>query len=59
LVLPIGDIQEGLGRRRVFSQIGEGEGCIIVPVDYVAFVPVLNLDNIGSGAIKISWIDEI
>jgi hypothetical protein len=59
LVLPIGDIQVGLGRRRVFSQIGEGEGCIIVPVDYVAFVPVLNLDNIGRGAIKVSWIDEI
>ena len=33
LVLPIGDIQVGLGRRRVFSQIGVGEDCLIVPVD--------------------------
>ena len=59
LIQPIGDIQVGLGRRRVFSQIGVGEGCIIVPVDYVAFVPVLNLDNVGRGAIKVSWVDEI
>jgi hypothetical protein len=33
LVLPIGDIQVGLGRRRVLSQIGVGEDCLIVPVD--------------------------
>jgi hypothetical protein len=59
LVLPIGDIQVGLGRLCLISQVAVVKDCIIAPVDRVAFVPVLNLDDIGSVAIEDFWVDEI